>query len=146
MCIRDSPPTCPALAGALSYAAAAASDASFPPLASSRKQPAPKKKKSSTTILTQHKPAATKSASAPAPKEPRQPTTTPRPDNGIMYRVPPPTPQAPSTEEGSSDPTFADRLRVWVETLIPQILAAKDVQSLLVTILTSLMTLLPLNV
>ena len=48
--------------------------------------------------------------------------------------------------EGSSDPTFADRLRVWVETLIPQILAAKDVQSLLVTILTSLMTLLPPNV
>ena len=83
---------------------------------------------------------------APAPKEPRQPTTTPRPDNGIMYRVPPPTPRAPSTEEGSSDPTFADRLRVCVETLIPPILAAKDVQSLLVTILTSLMTLLPLNV
>ena len=43
--------------------------------------------------------------------------------------------QTSSAEEGSSDPIFADHLRTWVETLIPQILAAKDIQSVLITIL-----------
>ena len=82
--------------------------------------------------------------SAPVPKEPRQPKTkAPASDNGIMFRLPPPTTVAALASAEFSDSTFANRLRAWVETVIPQILAAKDVQSVLLTIFSSIVTLIP---
>lgn len=44
---------------------------------------------------------------------------------------------------GSFDPIFVDRLRVWVETLVPKIMPATDIQPVLVAIVSSLMKLLP---
>ena len=60
-----------------------------------------------------------------------------------MFRQPPPESQEIPAAEGSSDPTIAERLRTWVEILVPQILTAKDVQSLLVAVLSSIMTAFP---
>lgn len=52
-----------------------------------------------------------------------------------MFQQPPHTSQGLSATECPSDPTFADTLRTWVETIVPQLLAAKDVQYVLYFIL-----------
>ena len=131
-------PARPASTGVPSYAAAAASKPTDPAPAQQPQSAAPKKKKLKKTLATvskQPQDAASQPPSAPVPKEPRQPKTkAPASDNGIMFRLPPPTPVAAPAAAESSDSTFANRLRAWVETVIPQILAAKDIQLSLIHI------------